>query len=67
MKKTIFSLILFFALVLSFKIVRILVMDVHRLTKYGNGYLTGLIILFIVVISSAIILGVQIYRKNHLP
>jgi len=66
MKKIIFWLILFFGLALSLKIGRIFIMDFHRLTQYGNGYLTGLIILFLVVISSAAILGTKIYTKNRL-
>jgi hypothetical protein len=66
MKKIIFWSILFWGLVLCFKIGRIFIMDIHRLTKYGDGYLTGLIILFIAVISSAVILGIKIHKKNHL-
>lgn len=49
MKKIVFGLTSILSITLLVKIVRILVNDYSRLTEYGFGYLTGLVILFLVL------------------
>jgi hypothetical protein len=64
MKKYVFWLLLIVAVVLSFKIGRILIVDFHRLTNYGLGYLTGLLILFLMDGFFLVLLWINIYRKK---
>ena len=66
MRKFLFWLLLIIGVILSFRIGRILLYDLHWLTSYGFGYLAGLIILFLIIISITVILGFKIYKKNQL-
>ena len=66
MKKTFFWLLLVTGLIVSFKIGRIFIYDFNRLTEYGFGYLTGLIIIFLLIMTVSILLGNKLYSKNHL-
>jgi hypothetical protein len=54
------------SVVIAFKIAKILIYDIERLTEYGYGYLTGIIILFLFFLSLTLLLGIKIYRKNRL-
>ena len=63
MPKLIFWLLFLLEIILSFKIGRIFIKDFHRLTEYGIGYLTGLIILFLIILCLTILLGIHIFRK----
>ena len=62
MIKLFFGLSSIFSIGLLFKIVKIIVYDLDRLTEYGLGYLSGLSVLFI--ISSAI--SYKIFKKGIL-
>jgi len=67
MKKFFFWLLLIITLFLSFKIGRILIVDFHRLTNYGFGYLTGLVILFLITTSLVVSLWIRIYVRKNSP
>ncbi|PKW20108.1 hypothetical protein CLV50_3211 [Flavobacterium lindanitolerans] len=64
MRKILFFLLLIIGLILTYKIGRIFICDYNRLTDYGLGYLTGLVIILLLIISITIWLGVKIYRKR---
>ncbi|MFP4369314.1 MAG: hypothetical protein ACLFR2_07035 [Candidatus Kapaibacterium sp.] len=65
MKKFFLIIFALAALVLFFNILKIVVFDINRLTGYGYGYLTGLVILFLLLTGSAIYLGIRIYKKRE--
>jgi len=67
MKKFIFWILVFLAVILVFRIGNIVIFDINRLTGYGMGYLVGLIILLLVIVSLTILLGIKIFGKKRLP
>lgn len=62
MKKALFYFAIIAAVVLMLRIIKILVYDFSRLTNYGFGHLTGLIIWFLI----AILIAVFVKRKINL-
>ena len=66
MKKVLFWLLGITSLIIAFKIGSILIYDLNRLTEYGFGYLTGLIIAFLVTVVLTFFIGFMVFRKNHL-
>lgn len=52
-------------LILFVKIVTILVIDLDNLTKYGFGYLTGLIITFLILLGTTVFIGFQVFREKR--
>lgn len=48
---------------LGIRIGAILISDLGRLTMYGYGYLTGLVVLFLLCASLAIFSGIRAYRR----
>ena len=50
MRKTIFYISMIVAFLLLVNIIEILITDFERLTKFGFGYLTGKIVLFVVFV-----------------
>ena len=66
MKKIVFFTFLVLALYLLITIISILVTDSHRLTKYGLGYLTGKIILFVLFVFICFLTRKAIFdNKGH--
>lgn len=66
MKKIVFFTSFVIALFLLITIISILVTDIHRLTKYGLGYLTGKIILFVVFICISFLTRKAVFdNKGH--
>ena len=51
-------------LVLAFRIGKILVRDLDRLTNFGYGYLAGQLILFIIFLLASLAIGRMIYRQS---
>ena len=51
MKKFIFYISAFISLILLVNIIKILVSDFNDLTNYGFGYLTGKVILFLILLT----------------
>ena len=64
MKKILFYLFLTASILLSFRIIGILTRDLDRLTEYGFGYLTGLIILLLIASIISFFLGKKAYKKE---
>jgi len=64
MKKIIFGITCIISVILLIKILRILFQDFSRLTEYGFGYLTGMIILFLILSFCSILIGRKIFKKN---
>ncbi|MEZ0007554.1 type III secretory pathway component EscS [Flavobacterium sp. 28YEA47A] len=64
MRKILFLLLLIIGLILTYTIGRIFIYDYDRLTDYGFGYLIGLIIILLLIISITGWLGIKIYRKK---
>ena len=56
MKKVFFFLSLAIAIYLLIELAKIFIYDLHRLTDYGWGYLTGRIVLFLLFTALAILL-----------
>jgi membrane protein implicated in regulation of membrane protease activity len=52
-------------LVSAFRIVKILVRDLDRLTNFGYGYLTGQVILFLIFLFASLLIGRRIYRQSE--
>jgi hypothetical protein len=67
MKKVLFGFFGIISIVLGFKIGNILINDLKRLTEYGYGYLTGLIITFLLILGLTVFLGFKVFRNNHRP
>lgn len=67
MKKIVFTILVIVAIALAFRIGTILINDIPRLTEYGYGYLTGLVILFIVLVGTSIWLGFKLFGRKHQP
>ncbi|WP_108170721.1 hypothetical protein [Christiangramia gaetbulicola] len=51
MKKSFFYISLFLSLILGYHIIKILIVDLERLTDYGFGYLTGKVILLMILLT----------------
>jgi len=66
MKKVFFWLFVVIAVAIAYRIGEILIFDFDRLTDYGFGYLTGLIIMFLILTGIAILLGIKILKKNRM-
>lgn len=64
MKKIIFYILIIISIILLINIVNILSTDFDRLTKYGFGYLSGKIILFIVFVLVSFFVRKAIYTKK---
>ncbi|WP_029036708.1 hypothetical protein [Salinimicrobium xinjiangense] len=64
MKKVIFGILFLFTLFLAVQIFDILVSDFDRLTEYGYGYLAGKAVLFILLLSANILVGITIHRDS---
>jgi len=65
MKMNLFILMVIAVLILFVKIVTILVIDLDNLTKYGFGYLTGLIITFLILLGTTVFIGFQVFREKR--
>jgi hypothetical protein len=65
MKMNLFILMGIAVLILFVKIVTILVIDLDNLTKYGFGYLTGLIITFLILLGTTVFIGFQVFREKR--
>lgn len=65
MKMNLFILLGIIVLILLVKIVTILFIDLDNLTKYGFGYLTGLIITFLVLLGITVAMGRHIFREKR--
>ena len=66
MKKILCGILGIISLILAFRIGKILIYDIKRLTEYGFGYLTGLIIIFLIVFAFTVVLGFKLFRKKRL-
>lgn len=53
------------AIVVFTKIVSIVLTDINSLTKYGFGYLTGLIITFLILSGISALIGFQLFREKR--
>ncbi|WP_157962299.1 hypothetical protein [Winogradskyella aurantiaca] len=65
MKKLLFWILAILAVILFFRIASILIFDFQRLTEYGMGYLTGLIILFLLFGCVSWVLGKRLYGPSN--
>ena len=65
MKMNLFILMAIAVLVLLIRIVTILIIDLNSLTKYGLGYLTGLIITFLILLGITGLVGFQLFREKR--
>ena len=65
MKMNLFILVTIAAIVVFTKIVSILITDINSLTKYGFGYLTGLIITFLILLGITVVIGFQLFREKR--
>jgi hypothetical protein len=55
------------AVIVAFiRIVTILIIDINNLTKYGFGYLTGLIITFLILLGITVLIGIQLFREKRI-
>lgn len=54
------------AIVVFIKIVSIVLTDINSLTKYGFGYLTGLIITFLILLGITAFIGFQLFRQKRM-
>ncbi len=66
MKMNLFILMAIAVIVAFIRIVTILIKDVNDLTKYGFGYLTGLIITFLLLLGITVLLGIQLFRQMRI-
>ena len=64
MKKLLFWLLIAAEVAVLLRIAGILMFDLQRLTKFGFGYLSGLVILFSVLGGFLFLLWKAIYRKK---
>lgn len=67
MQKFIFGFLVFIGVVIFVQIFRIVIYDINLLTEYGFGFLTGLIIIFLITTILATIVGLRLFKKNRLP
>ena len=66
MKMNLFILMTIAAIVVFTKIVSIVLTDINSLTKYGFGYLTGLIITFLILLGITVVIGFQLFRQKRM-
>ena len=66
MKMNLFILMTIAAIVVFTKIVSIVLTDMNSLTKYGFGYLTGLIITFLILLGITALIGFQLFRQKRM-
>lgn len=66
MKMNLFILMAIAVLVLLIRIITILIMDINSLTKYGFGYLTGLIISFLILLGITVLIGFRLFREKRM-
>jgi hypothetical protein len=64
MKKITFWILVFITIRLAVSVGNILLVDYSRLTEYGFGYLTGLIILLFLVTALTIFIGFRIFKRK---
>jgi hypothetical protein len=64
MKKTIFYISIIISIILLVNIAKIFINDFDRLTEYGFGYLSGKIILFILLVLISYFTRKAIYTKK---
>lgn len=64
MKMNLFVLMAIAVIVVFIRIVAILIIDINSLTKYGFGYLTGLIITFLILLGLTFFIGIQLFREK---
>ena len=50
MKKAIFYLSLFISIILLVNVIKILITDFNKLTEYGFGYLTGKVVIILILL-----------------
>jgi hypothetical protein len=65
MKRILFWILLIAGLIVSVRIGNILIFYFHRLTEFGWGYLTGLVILFILIAAFTAYLGIKTYGRDR--
>ena len=65
MKKVFFYISIIFSLILLINIISIITTDIDRLTKYGLGYLTGKIILFLLFVSIIYLTRKSVFIKTE--
>ena len=63
MKKILFYVLAIATIVLAIRIGIILIRDFDRLTNYGFGYLTGIVILFLICLAASFWLGRKVYKE----
>lgn len=61
-----FVLMVITVIVSFIRIATILVLDINSLTKYGFGYLTGLIVTFLILLGITVLIGFQIFREKRI-
>jgi hypothetical protein len=61
-----FILMAIAVIVLLIRIITILIMDINSLTKYGFGYLTGLIISFLILLGITVLIGFRLFREKRM-
>jgi len=66
MKMNLFILMAIAVIVLLIRIVTILIIDLNSLTKYGLGYLTGLIIIFLILLGITVLVGFQLFKEKRM-
>lgn len=64
MKKIIFWILAIISVLLAFNIAGILLYDINRLTDYGFGYLTGITLMFLIIIGLTVFIGFKAFKKN---
>jgi amino acid permease len=64
MKKIIFWILAIISVLLAFNIAGILIYDINRLTEYGFGYLTGITLMFLIIIGLTVFAGFKAFKKN---
>jgi hypothetical protein len=63
MKKILFYVLAIATLILGIRIGTIIIRDFDRLTKFGYGYLTGLLILFLLCLLGSLWMGKKVFRE----
>lgn len=64
MKKIIFWILAIISVLIAFNIAGILIYDINRLTEYGFGYLTGITLMFLIIIGLTVFTGFKAFKKN---
>ena len=66
MKMNLFILMAIAVIIVFIRIVAILIVDINSLTKYGFGYLTGLVITFLILLGVTVLLGIQLFKEKRI-